>query len=422
MQDKDEIEMQRAINAQDFLAQTVLQPTTIAETGESDLDDKNMDLWLTQLARIDSAKFKMVALSERCVAYKHVSEARALVSNFKKRPISKSSEDDYTKKTDHMLEALSEVIEIYNIDFWKRALGAHVNNSSTFRGNRSAVRWKLRECIAVLLAEQDMHQRVHGTTSEWQFLCEQLQRCVNAHQVIGQWSQEDFCAVRGAQRKPKKSKKEDLIKITKVYVDWQARMRQELLGTKFNDALLVMERIGCRPSELVGGVEISLSQPGWFSLKVRRGSKVTKDAGQKWRVIHLPIALMPECWRAATANHGTYLVQIENVDQLRNKMQDASKKALPGVPYVTANVYRHALPTLLRVSGFEPADIAAAMGHSVAHTQAGYGIRGGGKRKPKVDLTTIARFEVPRKVKPRDRSGLEFVLAKKKASKKFKAP
>lgn len=422
MQDKDEIEIQRAKLAMIAVAQSTRHLTAVNAKKATALVGIDLARLGTPPTNTAASVFRLANLAEQRRAYQAVSEARTVAIEFKKRPVAASTESGYTNKANHMLKGSIGVVEISNPELWKQALESYAGKSNSFRANRAAACWLLRQRICELLTKQDRHQKIHGQNVEWLLQCEQIQRLFNALQVIRGWSQEDVCAAMGNKRTPKKSKSKDLVKIAKKYPDWQSRMREELLGSKFADALLVLERMGCRPSELVAGVEISLSQPGWFSLKVRSGSKVTKDAGQEWRMIHLPIASMPEIWRSNLANHSSYLVQIASADELRNKLQRASKKALPGAPYATAYVYRHAFATRLRDSGFKAEDIAAAMGHSVAHTQAKYGIRGGGKRKPKVDLTTIARFEVPRKVKPLDRSGLDFILAKKKASKKFKAP
>ena len=192
-------------------------------------------------------------------------------------------------------------------------------------------------------------------------------------------------------------------------------MRQGAAGTKYVDAQRVLALVGCRPEELEQGVTVTQSGLRTVTFEVQ-GAKVTQSAGQPWRRISLPIALLAEDWIFRLRAQGSFVVKIASKDGLRKSLQRISHRMLKGVPYATAYVFRHAFATMLRDSGHTVDEIAAFMGHSVAETQRLYGFRKGGGRKVKPAQASGYSVEVPREVRPLKTNGLTSVLAKKKAS------
>ena len=104
------------------------------------------------------------------------------------------------------------------------------------------------------------------------------------------------------------------------------------------------------------------------------------------------------------------MIAVWSADGLRDFLQRESEKQMPEVPHATAYVFRHAFATRLRDQGFEAEDLGAFLGHSASESQRLYGFKvGAGKRGKKNRAQASIRVEVPREVRPLDRSGLAQV-------------
>lgn len=352
-------------------------------------------------------------------AFDVVRDARSFVTVLETEK--ETTQLDYQRKVRWMWRQVDSRPELTDAERWCLALDAYVQNDSSFRGNKAACLWHLRCNLRLKLSEQDEMQRRGDYGQAWLRhigLIRQLVadiRTVEAHVR--------FCPplIDGMTLPEHKSKKRDLLRIRKKYPDWMARILMKARHTSYLDAVRVLSLVGCRPEELHAGVDISLTNSDTFCVAIK-GAKVSGSAGQPWRRIYLPVSRLPWAWRQRLQIQRSFSVVIKSKDGLRNCLQRCSKQALPGQAYATAYVYRHAFATRLRDAGFGAEEVGAFLGHSVAETQAAYGIKAGGRGKRLIKRASELRVEVPREVRPLDRSGLKKVQATRKARKSRVGP
>ena len=306
------------------------------------------------------------------------------------------------------------------VQAWRSALEPYVDKGPTFRAYRAAIGWHLLQRIRSVLGQQDKIQRAFGPCEAWKALCDELSGLCDELVSVAEISREPYKASgqlgsKPGKAKPSKSKKPVPGLLDKKYSNWRVEILRAFQGSPYLDAVLVMMCIGCRPIELLWGVEVSLAADGQhFCLSVQKGGKVTQTAGQPYRRLTLPLSKMPVEWHKRAKEGSAFMVKIDDRDKLRNAMQRVSRRVFPGVPCVTAYALRHALATDVRDDGFSAEQIALILGHTAASTQAYYGRRSGGGRKPQVRAKIEMRVEAPRAVRPLDRSGLEAVVRGKR--------
>lgn len=351
-------------------------------------------------------------------AFAVVKDARSLIDV--KLP-SASSQLDYKRKADRLWEQVDNYPEMLNSERWCLSLDAYVRRSSSFRANKAACCWRLRCELAEKLAEQDRMQRAGNYDEAWLHRVGWIHELAADLRIVQAHMRDCPPLMEGQQRQASESKKLDLRRIAKEHPDWMARMLWGARRTKYVDPIRVMSLIGCRPEELMTGVEVGWSKPGMFSITIQ-GAKVGASAGQPWRRIHFPASLLPHAWRQRLSAEGSFVIRVESKNALRKSLHRISAQVLPSLPFATAYVYRHAFATRLRDAGFEAEEVAAFMGHSVAETQTQYGIKAGGRSKKRIKRATGLLVEVPRSVRPMDRSGLEQIQAAKKSRKTKSAP
>ena len=298
---------------------------------------------------------------------------------------------------------------------WTQALDTYARQASSFRANKAAACWYLRRNLKDLLSQQDRHQRAQEFGEPWLKCVELIAEMQQVYEAVYAYTRQVPKPIQGLSLPTGESKKRDLKVIAKKYPSWMELMREGAAGTKYVDAQRVLELIGCRPEELEHGVTVTQSGPQTVTFKVH-GAKVTQSAGQPWRQISMPISLLADDWISRLRDQESFIVKIDSKDGLRRSLQRISNRALDGVPFATAYVYRHAFATMLRDSGHTMEEIGAFMGHSVAETQRLYGFRKGGGRKVKPAQGSGYSAEVPREVRPLKTNGLRSVLSKKKAS------
>ena len=345
-------------------------------------------------------------------AFEIIARVRELVADSK---IKADSAKDYEKKSQHLRSMMDAGEEPCEAKRWTNSLDGYAGQPNSFRGNKAAVCWYLRQNLKDLLSQQGRHQRAGEFGAVWLKSVEQIAEMEQVYEAVYAYTRQVPKHVQGLVLPTGESKKRDLKVIAKKYPRWMALMRDGAAGTKYVDAQRVLELIGCRPEELEQGVTVTQSGLHTVTFEVQ-GAKVTQSAGQPWRRISLPIALLAEDWIFRLRAQGSFVVKIASKDGLRKSLQRISHRMLKGVPYATAYVFRHAFATMLRDSGHTVDEIAAFMGHSVAETQRLYGFRKGGGRKVKPAQASGYSVEVPREVRPLKTNGLTSVLAKKKAS------
>ncbi|MCB8748933.1 hypothetical protein LHU53_18745 [Rhodoferax sp. U2-2l] len=323
-----------------------------------------------------------------------------------------SSIKDYKKKIIWLRAFIEDYPELDEHVRWQQALNGYSNSAQSFKAYKSALCWHLRGELRIRLDR--LKALEPGDTGPVEFMqhVSVLTERLKTYHAVHEYQRTPVEPLDGFSMPVRGSKRGELKRISKSVKNWSGRMLMAVRRTKYLDAVRVMARIGCRPKELVTGVQIAMGTTGWYNMTVL-GAKVTEIAGQPWRRISQPIKTLPRAWYQRLLKEGTFVVSVETVDGLRNQLQRASAKALPGLPFATAYVFRHSAATRLRDEGFSAEEIGALLGHSAAETQALYGIRAGGKRRKKPDKGVALRVEVPRTVRPLDRSGLKMINAKK---------
>lgn len=356
------------------------------------------------------------------IAAPQVSKVQAfeIIARVRKRimaaKIKADSIKDYKKKADHLLSTVDAADEPNEAARWIKALDSYAGQANSFKGNKAAACWYLRQDLKDLLTRQDHYQRTDEFEDSWL-------RCVKLIAEKEEIYEEVYAHIRqiprpvdGLSLPTGESKKRDLKVIAKKYPNWIALMRDGASATKYVDAQRALELIGCRPEELEQGIMVTQSGPANVTFTVT-GAKVTKFAGQPWRKISLPLSRLCDEWIGRLQKLDSFIVKIDSKDGLRNSLQRVSSRVLKGVPFATAYVYRHSFATMLRDSGHTMEEIGELMGHSVAETQMQYGLRKGGGRKVKPVKGSGYSADVPREVRASKVNGLQLVLAKKKSIK-----
>lgn len=329
--------------------------------------------------------------------------------------ISLASEEDYRNKAANLLSLMDASDEPCETARWIQGLDAYAGQASSFKSNKAAACWHLRQSLVELLRRQDRMQRTGDVGPTWLQCIEHIADLSQVYEAVYGYTRQLPVVVEGLRLPEAESKSRDLKVIASKFPNWMECMRGGAAGTKYVDALHVLELIGCRPEELKYGVTITQSDPLAATFMVQ-GAKVTEHAGQPWRKITLPISRLKDEWIDQLRAHGSLVIKIASKDGLRNSLQRVSRRVLKGAPFATAYVYRHAMATMLRDAGRSLEDIAAILGHSVAETQQLYGFRKGGGRKKMPARDTGYKVEVAREVRAmsNDRvKGIPFTVASK---------
>lgn len=403
--DDDEAKVRRAIKARQTLAFQQERPP------EDSIPDRQPDV-----TAADDMAWKVpnapVFLIPQREAFDVIKDARLLVTV----PETKESrtELDYQRKVYRMWKRVESRPELTDAERWCLALDAYVRNDNSFRAYKAACLWHLRCNLRLKLSEQDEMQRRGDYGQAWLRHIGLIRQLVADIRKVDAHIRSCPPPIDGMTLPEHKSKKRDLRRIRTRYPDWMARILMKARHTDYLDAVRVLSLVGCRPEELQDGVDISSTDSDTFCVAIK-GAKVSGSAGQPWRRIYFPVSRLPWAWRQRLQIEGSFSVVVKSKDGLRNCLQRCSKQALPGQPYATAYVYRHAFATRLRDAGFGAEEVGAFLGHSVAETQAVYGIKAGGRGKRRIKRASELRVEVPREVRPLDRSGLKKVQATRKA-------
>lgn len=162
-------------------------------------------------------------------------------------------------------------------------------------------------------------------------------------------------------------------------VDWRERLYLRMSTSKYVLPLLLASVTGCRPSELVQGVHLtigSVNEESVLLIKIT-GAKVTSDSGQPERILQFPIKNCPfllELLIAETTDAGGHLdIAIQSAKAFSTAITRAAKTLWPSHKHdITAYCLRHAASADMK-SSLPPHQVAAALGHVSERTQRFYG-------------------------------------------------
>lgn len=323
------------------------------------------------------------------------------------------SGDDVSEKTARNYRAKANLIlrELQGTDVTvQQILGRYAPVSRSFYAMRAALVWHCKQECHSLLSDQDVLQRREGRSLEWLKVVGMLEHSLKIIQMVEGIRAEDMLAITGEQKKATHSKRKDLPKMPR---DWKARvLRRGAQSPLYGVPTLVIAATGCRPEELVTGVDLRFDGSGVI-VKIL-GAKVSGHSGQEWREFKLqPGVLTTELVERIKAAQ-TLTVSIESTDAFRTHLTRLSEELFPGKPAITGYSFRHSLAEDLREAGWEAEELAAVLGQAVSETQAYYGRRRrSGTRAPEAAGIDKGSVKTARPVRPLDRSGLAAVMKEK---------
>lgn len=326
------------------------------------------------------------------------------------------SGDNVSEKTARNYRAKADLIlrELQGSDITvQQILARYAPVSRSFYAMRAALVWHCKQECRSLLSDQDALQHREGRSVEWLKVVGMLELSLKIIQMVENVRSEDMLEITGEQKKSKHSKRKDLPKMPK---DWKERMlRRGAQSPRYGLPTLVIAVTGCRPEELVKGVDLQFDGNGIVAKIL--GAKVSEHSGQEWRKFKLQPGVMPTELVEQIKAAGTLTVSIKSTDAFRTHLTRLSAELFPGKPAVTGYSFRHSLAENLREAGWEAEELAAVLGQAVSETQAYYGRRRrAGSRAPEAAGIDKGSVETARPVRPLDRSGLTAVMKDKQAN------
>lgn len=180
------------------------------------------------------------------------------------------------------------------------------------------------------------------------------------------------------EKKPRKSKRTLLGKLPS---DWREQLCKRMQNSKYWSAALIAATCGCRPSELVAGINIEqLKIAGEKFLIFRiKGSKVKNGQGQAVRKILFPLknapSLISTLAEQVSENSSAVTIQIESAKNFTVAITRTAAEIWPKIPGVSAYCLRHQSASDFKSSSLTVEQVAAALGHASTRTQKFYGQR-----------------------------------------------
>ena len=197
--------------------------------------------------------------------------------------------------------------------------------------------------------------------------------------------------------------------LKKLHAIWREQITEAM--PQYSPAILVLALTGCRPCELVTGVDIQIN--GEFVTAYIHGAKVNAKLrkGQEWRRLFWPLdhphQLVQDLIQKAKEAGGAFTAKIESATNLGSAVRHAGHRLWPNLgEHITPYVFRHALASDLKASGLSAADISACLGHRVTKTATNYGRASAAKGLNLAPCTVEAASEV--RVKLGSKSAQKF--------------
>lgn len=294
-------------------------------------------------------------------------------------PPCEKTQQAYTKD----VERLSRV----NADI-QVALKAATAKNSYYRNRAAVVFHQMRELEAAVRMVEEAERACDAEA--YAAHCCRVDECLNRVRALppdpkflrvkagasGEWTRINAASPRKKQRETGKRKS-----LRGLPDGWRERIWACAQRSKYRDALAVTMLTGCRPAELVKGVEILVADDSGLDVEIQ-GAKLTRYSGQKLRWLTYPTSDAP--WELylhqLVALSGKPSVTISLIESQKKRFSDTvstwSKRLWPrrrnGVaPYS----FRHLFAGLIKKSYPGDAEtVAAALGHLSSKTQRNYGI------------------------------------------------
>lgn len=246
-------------------------------------------------------------------------------------------------------------------------------SASTWFGRRAALLYAFRKILRKHLAEQDKLQRslkaanVPVDSGQWDGWRDLVRRAGIWMEGIDQLQNTPGPAVNT--RKPRHSKRKDMKGLSD---DWRERI--VLRCQKYRHAVLVSAVTGCRPDELVKGVNLSIA--GGELIAEITGSKVTEESGQPWRRLTWPVDSDSPLvtMLVAEVRSGLSVAKIEDARIYSGAVRAAGEREWPGrKKKISPYCFRHAAASDMKASGIGDSAISQALGHCADVARSYYG-------------------------------------------------
>ena len=189
-------------------------------------------------------------------------------------------------------------------------------------------------------------------------------------------------------KKHYKNSKKDSIK--PLPADWRVNVCNQMTNHKHNVAVRILACTGCRPYEVVTGIQVYRNKKGINFKIIGAKFKGNDERGQEWRILTVP----SDHPIGSTIRDGHY--QASSAQSLTKAITRKAEKL--GYEGVSAYSFRHQMASDMKFSGYSEVDIANALGHIATVTQERYGNSGaGGSVKLKVKSSATPRVNKKKK-------------------------
>lgn len=300
--------------------------------------------------------------------YDIIKRARAALADQPASP-SERTVAGYVARARRIMEQAGKGAEIADLI----AEAKRTRSASTWFTRRAALAFMFRRGIEGLLTEQDRAQRAlkAGGTSvdspawdSWRTMIGQLRKLVDWHETLQREPGPPHDA-----RRPRHSKRKDLRGLPD---DWREKLVARMPAYRL--AVLTEAVTGCRPAELVNGVQLEIQ--GEHLVATIQGVKVTALSGQPWRRLAWPVnspsPLVQQLVEEVRA--GAVLAKIEDAKRYSSAVRAAGGREWPRrrasmSPYC----FRHAFASDMKASGMDDATISQALGHCADVARRYYG-------------------------------------------------
>lgn len=227
-----------------------------------------------------------------------------------------------------------------------------------------------------------------------------------ARGLVGNWAVEAEKRQRAGGKIDAHSKR---VRLRGLPSDWRTQMFDGLGTSKYHTALAVLSVTGARPAEIALGVNVSLAADGQLVLTIQGVKTHGGKYGQESRTLTVQPETKEAQFLVAQVRAASAPITVSaKAGSLSDRIRVLSMKVFPKLAKpVSAYVFRHQLAADLKGSGMAPADVSAALGHSVDETKRFYGAaqsaRGNGGVS-KVQASRQVKERTPAKIRELEHS------------------
>ena len=330
-------------------------------------------------------------------AYDIIKKARDLLAAIPERELKKATKLDYMSKMNRM-SAANGVGQSFAM-LIQEAL--NTTRNSTWQANRAAIIFgtvsKLRQTVN---SREKMQREMKAFSAaggkpdetEWRKDVYTIQWLIDGLQLVRD------AKLPTVRREHRHSKRQDLRGLPD---DWRQRVIARM--PKYYDQALVCAVTGCRPAELVSGIDLVIDRHTGDLIAWIKGAKETEKSGQPWRRMYWPVNSNSPLVRSLAelvAKHpagSTVRVIVHNAKAFSGAMRAAGKREWPKrKSTITPYCMRHQAAADMKAAGSMSSDgISAALGHVSDVTKSTYGHANMGR---KVGRVVPSRVEAARPV------------------------